>query len=166
MTSCPKEWKALVKSSLTYAGSSYDDTMPQFNEPANLYGHTCDICGKGGRSFPISKALAAHMRRAHGVRCMYRVFVDGSGLCPICKTYLHTRLRVIAHLSDPRRNLKCREAIHNGTVPRLPDSLVAELDALDTGFRRTAQRAGLSHPVAHKVARRQDGRKSGRPAAH
>ena len=112
------------------------------------------------------KALLAHKRKVHGVRCIAREYVDGTGTCPACHTNLHSRLRVIAHLSDPRRNLQCREAIQNGTVQRLPDSLITELDAADRVFRRDAQRAGLSKPVAIGTATKSDGRKCGRPATH
>ena len=104
------------------------------------------------------------MRTKHGVRNMYRMYINSSGKCPVCETFLHTRLRVIAHLSDPRRNIICREAICSGKVTQLSPEEVARLDALDTELRRNAQRAGLSHPTAVTSARRANGAKCGRPA--
>ena len=96
-------------------------------------------------------------RSTHGVRNMYRMYVDHTGVCPVCHTNLHTRLRVIAHLSDTRRNLSCRTAIHAGRVQELSSDAVSRLDALDTVQRREAQRQGLSGPRATMPARRKDG---------
>ena len=166
MMSSHAEWKLLVKSSLAYSDSNCDVTVPADFVAVNLVGYTCLQCDGGVRSFPTQKALASHMRSAHNVKNMYRLYVDGSGKCPVCSTNLHSRLRVIAHLSDPRRNLKCRQAIHDGTVQSLPQSEVTKLDALDTLARREAQRAGRSHPIASESACKADGRKCGRPATH
>ena len=80
------------------------------------------------------------------------MYVDGSGKCPDCQTNLHTCLRVIAHLSDPRRNLPCRNALAGGTFEPLPEEHVATLDAKDRIERRAARRAGRTHPGGHQCS--------------
>ena len=163
MVDFPTEWKAIVKQ-YCFSVSVYDDG-PTLRHPlpgAPIF--SCSLCIGAAPFFSSSKALASHMRTKHGVRNMCRTYVDSTGKCPVCGTVLHTRLRVTAHLSDPRRNIMCREAIFSGTVAQLSLEEVSRLDALDAELRRNAQRAGLSHPTAVTSALRANGAKCGRPA--
>jgi hypothetical protein len=146
--------------------STYDSMPLEGVPPPGVLSFTCHLCSVSTLTFATSKVLASHQRAAHGVRNMYRKYVDHSGVCPVCHTMLYTRLRVIAHLSDKRRNLNCRAAILEGRVKELSSDAVSRLDALDTAQRREAQRAGKSHPVAVRCAVRASGKKCGRPAAH
>ena len=163
MIEFPTEWKAIVKQ-YHFPSSVYDDGPTSRQPLPGAPTFSCSLCIGASCVFSSSKALASHMRTKHGIRNIFRMYVDSSGKCPVCETVLHTRLRVIAHLSDPRRNTMCREAICGGTVAQLSLDEVARLDALDTELRRNAQRAGLSHPTAVTSARRANGAKCGRPA--
>ena len=163
MTDHPAEWKALVKL-LKFHESAVDSEATAFAPSASLQSHLCTICSAPYPVFASRKGLCQHMRVAHGIRNHYRTFVDDSGKCPVCRTCLHTRLRVLAHLSDPRRNTTCRDAIDAGQVRALPSDRVAQLDALDTARRTAARRDGHTHCLATRSAVRSNGKQCGRPA--
>ena len=108
--------------------------------------HSCKTCVQ---SFPSSKSLKAHMRRKHGVRCLQRLHAEANGVCPVCRTDFHTRLRCLAHLCDFRRT-RCWNAIllDPNSFPPLPLDRVAALDEIDKDFKREAWRSGHSHVIA------------------
>ena len=157
MIHCPLGWKSLVK--LFVHNHSCFDRDPTLSViPFAPQPHLCTLCIPRHVAFPTAKALAQHMRIVHGE------FIDASGVCPVCGTNLHTRLRVIAHLSDPRRNIKGRQALCSGLFPRLPLSTLSVLDVIDMKERRQARKAGRTHVVAVQPAHRANGRICGRPA--
>ena len=73
-------------------------------------------------------------------------------MCPVCKSNLFTRLRVIAHLSDKRYAKACREAVASGQIPRLAEEEVFRFDDLDKLARRQAFRAEHSRVPAARPA--------------
>ena len=115
----------------------------------------CDECPQPAPAYATSKGLACHKRKKHGRRTELRFFVDGSGVCPVCKTQLFTRLRVITHLSDKRYVKACRDAVASGQIPRLPEEEVLRLDDLDKLARRQAFRAGHTRVPAARRAIKQ-----------
>ena len=165
MVEYPCEWKCLVKQ-MSSPESTYDQRTAVCVSPGPLDGFACHLCTVNPPCFPSVRALKSHKRAIHKVRNQFRTYVDESEHCPVCQTYLHTRLRVIAHLSDPRRNLTCREAILQGRATALAPDLVQRLDAIDAKARKDAQRMGKSHPLAVGSALKACGTKCGRPASH
>ena len=105
-----------------------------------------------------------HMRTKHNVRPDMRYYVDGSGRCPVCLTVLHTRLRVLRHLWDKRRNIACRKAIVDGAIARLETEEVEALDDLDKAERKAAKATGHTRPIARGAARKHSGKLTGRAA--
>jgi len=95
-------------------------------------------------AFPTSKARDMHMRIRHGVRCEWRKFIGKDNACPHCAVVFSTRLRAIAHLNDPRRNIACREAVQSGKHKAISDKLLAEYDEQDRITRKEAFKAGRS----------------------
>jgi len=111
-------------------------------------------------AFSTGKALQSHMRTKHRVRSSISMYIDDSGLCPICSTNFRSRIRVISHLSDVRRP-KCRDCILTGCVPVIADSLYVQLQERDKQLRRKALHQGHTHPIASGSARTADGRTVG-----
>ena len=106
-----------------------------------------------------SRALESHQRAKHGVRLHIKRFI-GSAVCPSCGTDFKDRLRCIRHVSD-RRRTKCAEWIlENGS--QLSEVTLKALDAVDTGLRREAQRAGRTNHIAVAPARNACGKVVGR----
>ena len=53
--------------------------------------HPCDICSA---TFPTKKALWSHERERHGLTHPVKRKIDGSGVCPCCKTSFLQRIRL------------------------------------------------------------------------
>ena len=155
-------WDAVV-GTIYYTSSVSDSHASASNCSSNTYiCNTCPAAHDGSRPcWSTQKALDSHLRAKHGVLSVYRIYVDGSGVCPVCKTKFNSRLRCIAHLSDSRRK-KCSTALVTGTYPTLDACTVTKLDLLDRESRRQAQQAGHTHPLAHKPAIKSDGKIVGR----
>ena len=68
--------------------------------------------------------------------------------CQVCGKVFSTRTRALAHLNDPRKNRRCRDAVLNGQVPQLPDDEVSRLDEQARAERAAARKAGLSQPAS------------------
>jgi hypothetical protein len=111
----PDEWTASV-SKINFLASVFDQ-----HEFEPLVGHVqnfaCDLCPAPGPSFSTAKARDQHLRVKHGITSSVKMYIDGSGICPICMTNFRSRSRVIAHVSDTRRP-KCRNKIFRGRVPQ------------------------------------------------
>jgi hypothetical protein len=116
---------------------------------------SCEVCSL---SFSNEKACLQHCRAKHRLRCYESQFVDDSGRCPVCHTVLHTRLRVLWHLCDPRRNLRCRAALRSGSVATQPPEQVLLWEEADRLARATARKAGCIHPQAVGTALRSTGK--------
>ena len=124
---------------------------------------SCSMCAGPERpAFASQKALAQHMRIAHGLRSPMRAFAPASGTCSACGVAFRTRLRLLTHLSDSRRP-KCREWLLAHGAP-LPEAVIASLDEVDKVSRRAAQRAGLSYVAAVLPALAPNGKVVGRVA--
>ena len=119
--------------------------------------YLCDISVQGTLpSFPNTKDLKQHQRIKHKIKNMMRYFADADGVCHACGTLFHTRLRLLAHLSDNRRTA-CHDKLIRYDGNRLSDVRVHALDLLDRTARRQAQQAGHSHVLAVGHARSQRG---------
>eukprot|EP00973_Karenia_brevis_P043593 6040763-Karenia_brevis.AAC.1 len=57
---------------------------------------TCNLC-VAKPAFKSAKALASHQRVKHNMRNPLGVFLDSSGICPVCGANFHNRVRVLAH---------------------------------------------------------------------
>ena len=97
------------------------------------------------------KALLCHQRTKHGFRNPMRFFADDDGVCGACGTNFRTRLRLMDHLSDARRT-HCRDVCNGGTVTKLSNERVEELDELDRVARTAARQSGHSHVIAQLPA--------------
>ena len=94
-----------------------------------------------------------------------RFFAPADGICQVCKSEFHTRLRRLAHLCDSRRP-KCRAILlNNPQFVSLSNDEVNELDEIDKVQRREATRQGHTHPIAKYSAKTKDGRVVGRVMA-
>ena len=79
-------------------------------------------------------------------------------------TVLHSRLRVLRHSYDPRRNKRCREALRAGQAPTMSVEDLEQWEASDRLARASARKEGRIHPQAVKTARRASGIRCGRLA--
>ena len=57
-------------------------------------------------------------------------------------------LRAIAHLTDARKNVSCRTACIDGSIPPLPADVVDKLDVVASSARAAARKAGHTQPLA------------------
>jgi hypothetical protein len=98
--------------------------------------------------------MQQHRGIRHKVRSPQRYHAEAHGRCGACGTCLLSRLRLLAHLSDPRRP-KCWKYIcdHPDRDAHLSEERVKELDEADQIDRREAQRQGKSHVIAVGPAR-------------
>ena len=80
----------------------------------------CTFCDA---EFATKAALCAHKFAAHGVRASARQFIDGSGVCPVCRGVFHSRRRVLKHVQGPvHGSALCSEIVASGVLPRLSDA--------------------------------------------
>ena len=128
------------------------DPVASSDRPAAAFVFACKLCANPQPAFSSGKALASHQRTMHGIRSPMRLYADSHGICPNCGTLFHTRLRLLAHLTDSRRP-RCRLAILNGDYTPLSANRVQELDVLDTAARRDSHKLGQTHPIAIQSAR-------------
>jgi len=152
----PKVWADAV--SMLYFSESRLDQVAQPSAPivAVVSTFACDKCET---AFASSRALQSHIRIKHKVRCLQRLYAGSSGVCSVCKTIFNTRLRLIAHLSDTRRDkCWCEIRAHPRKYKPLSAELVADLDEKDKVSRPDAQKQGKSHPTAVGSARTSGGK--------
>eukprot|EP00973_Karenia_brevis_P015110 2065566-Karenia_brevis.AAC.1 len=71
MADYPAEWKLMVKD-WNFAESAYDACAAVSKTLPGQQFFCCSLCDGETRAFPSSKALASHMRIAHGIRNIYR----------------------------------------------------------------------------------------------
>eukprot|EP00973_Karenia_brevis_P000276 38773-Karenia_brevis.AAC.1 len=98
----------------------------------------------------------SHCRTKHGHRSDVNQYVGKISVCPVCKKDFHSRLRLLAHLSESRhrskkihgRRLLCKDAITSGMYPKVPAAELQEAIHLDRQLLREARRAGRSHVIA------------------
>ena len=121
--------------------------------------HVCHECTHRP-AFETQKALLLHRRIRHKYRDLIVTYVDGSGVCPVCGTSFHSRLRCMAHLTDSRRT-KCRDVILAGSFPSVSSVQLAKLEESDRVARRLAFKNGHSHALASSSAVTVDGKKIG-----
>ena len=160
--SFPVQFRVFVRC-LFFSESVCDPTAKLVPPPRALAVPTfpCEVCGN---IVSTAKACLQHCRVKDKMRCYEAQFVDDSGRCPVCRTNLVTRLRVLRHLCDPRRNRKCRLALAEGRVEAQPLESLLAWEHADKVARQQAMREGRIHPQAVGTALRADGRKCGRPA--
>ena len=146
---CPNEWAALV-AKLNFVESVLDTCCPIVHAQ-HLNTHVCDLCPEPRPSFPSAKACNQHMRIRHAIKSPVKVYIDGSGVCPICQTNFSSRLRVLAHVSDTRRP-KCRDQILAGACAPLPRAVFSKLEAKDRSSLKAARKQGNTHVIATQSA--------------
>ena len=99
-------------------------------------------CNQCSRQFPSSKSLQTHRMKAHGVVTEWSRRIDASGICPVCCSVFHTRLRVLNHV----RSSACKAAVEE--VPLLSASTLDALRLSDRAARSAARRDGFTAPRA------------------
>ena len=109
MISQPETWHSLIDK-LRYVGSCVDVVKASESLAAVVSTYACSDCNA---SFASNKALLCHCRKAHGFRDSVRLFLNADGVCPVCQTFFHSRLRVIAHVND-RRSKVCKPSFLSG----------------------------------------------------
>ena len=127
-------------------------------EEAAAVPFACSQCT--GVAFATNQALLQHMRIKHKAKIVISAFIDGSGVCPACKTCLVTRLRVLKHLSDKRRT-KCSDRILGGEFAMVGRDELVKLDEIDRTAKREAWRSGHTSVPAVGQAKKSDGRRVG-----
>eukprot|EP00973_Karenia_brevis_P001890 256807-Karenia_brevis.AAC.1 len=146
MTGEPRKWSMAV-ATLYFVEASCDAEM---HEPSDLAPPvTSFCCAECCAAFPTSKALQSHRRTKHKIRAPQRYYAFPNGVCPVCKTCFNTRLRLLAHLSDSRRD-KCWKQIceHPSLFAGLNKDQVDEFDAADRTARRQSRQLGHTHVLA------------------
>ena len=143
LTNFPREWSELVAACFSPDSSvAKSRSDPTVGEAA---GHTCTQCGA---AFFSGKALAQHARIAHGTRSEWHRYIGKTARCLVCRLKFSTRLRAVAHLSDPRHNLRCRAAILDGQVRPLSKAYLSTLEEQARVERAAARAAGGTHPLS------------------
>jgi len=177
MFNFPSAWSELVSAlhildlseDFALGGSHLAPHSSPIDLPTRPYSHFCEICLQKNiiSGFSSSKALRSHMRVAHKVRNPLRVFLDGSGRCPVCCVEFRSRTRCLAHVSESRcrgkSRVTCRSILEGGTFQPLPPHIVATLDEDDRCHRRSARASGRSQPLTEVPAKR--ARIRGQPAS-
>ena len=132
-------WRELVYN-ISFYWSAADPTAADAPTSTREFKcHECSLC------FASRKAMLQHRRVLHDEKCEARLWIDSSATCPVCKVKFGSRLRAIAHLTDPRRDKCSSQLLHH---PKLDPNLVEELDAADTVARTAAKRQGRPTPLA------------------
>jgi DNA-directed RNA polymerase subunit RPC12/RpoP len=146
----PERWSVAVNA-LFFQDSASDKLRAIFPAEVTVQ-YRCSQCTA---SFPTSKAMLAHMRSKHGIRCPQRYYSYNDGQCPVCKTCFQSRLRVLAHLSDSRQGRdKCWVCIaaNPQNYVWLTEDQTKEFDNFDRKARREARQAGHTHALASMSA--------------
>ena len=110
----------------------------------------CELCPAPHPAFKSHKALAQHQRTTHGVKSAARFYANANGTCASCGTRFHTRLRLMAYLTDKRRT-KCLVWLQDN-VPALSNQRVKDFDEDDRLARKEARRSGHTHAIAKEPA--------------
>ena len=155
VTTMPKYFDKCVHE-LSFVSSSLDSVaLCYFDIPSAF---KCEACSL---SFACSRALHMHCMKLHAIRSIFRYYADADGVCPICSSDFLTRLRLISHLSDPRRT-KC--SVHLHLVTKLTEARVEELDQHDRYLKQASKKQGHSHVLAVGQATSASGRLLGKPS--
>jgi len=144
ITAQSDRWHTLTNS-LFYTNSCLDKSVGVDNE--SQLNFQCQICAAPQPAFATAKALAQHQRTKHKMRVNLRWYVDDSGVCPCCKNIYHTRIRVMAHLQNPKKP-ECKTHVLSGFLNPLSASEVQRLDSLDAAAIRAARKQGHAYPKA------------------
>ena len=174
----PREWKLILKKYYTTA----DDIVSPVN--ASLSAQVPLPCGapnnSGGTStrdagnasvdglhqgmvcdapaFTTAKAFRQHARIKHGQTSAIARSRRNITVCCICKSEFHTRLRLVAHLSDHRIRSKLRGTNCHHEFLKIPGAILSEGTALSPALRQqqnaalTVARAGGHSRVLAKRA--------------
>ena len=103
--------------------------------------------------------MLQHRRVLHSEKCQARMWIDADATCPVCRTRFGSRLRAIAHLTDPRR-AKCSSQLDQ--FPMVAADVVDELDLADREARTIAKRKGRPTPLTPAAAVLANGKRIGR----
>ena len=150
----PKMWHGIIYK-VNYSDSILDSKQGVLASVPLAF--KCDDCSK---CFATQQALLQHKRIAHMWRDPIVKFIDGTGLCPVCGTHFVSRLRMLAHVTDSRRD-RCRKHILKGSFPTQTDKQLAFLADADAQARKDARSQGRSHAIAQGSARRSCGTRIG-----
>ena len=161
----PNQWKEYIKAlniSSSICDSKKGDKRNSHIDPPPValdqLKHVCAVCNAAGSgekrsfSFLTSRALQAHERTVHFARNPIKKYIDGSGVCPICKITFASRLRVIAHCTEKRlrgkARVSCNAVLVSGVVPCVSPETLEKLDAFDRKARNAAVANGRTQPIA------------------
>ena len=100
ITEAGDNWSTYVNR-LSYVESVLDRNPGNSDVVANYRCDQCDTC------FPSIRALKSHQRRLHGIRSPMRFYAYPDGICRGCQVKFSNHVRLLCHLSDPRRP-KCQ----------------------------------------------------------
>ena len=158
--SAPQAWSALMRDAKMWHDVVYKinftnsilDSKQAVSTSVQL-AFKCDDCSK---CFATQQALHQHKRIAHKWRDPIVKFIDGSGLCPVCGTHFVSLLRMLAHVTDFRRD-RCRNIILERSFPAQTDKQLALLEAAGEQAREDARSHGRSHAIAQGSSRRSCG---------
>ena len=155
----PLRWKQSV--AMLHFVDSLCDVRALPDDAQTCRPHVCTDCHV---AFATAKQLAQHRRIKHGERCPQRFYAPASGICPACHTTFGTRLALLSHLCDSRRNA-CWNAITRNPkrYAKMPATTVEALDDVDREARNAARKSGHTHALATGGCVRSDGTHVGRP---
>ena len=154
-----KNGLSLFLLTLHFPESRCDASRDNAHAPAQALNFKCSVCDE---CFLSSKALECHKRIRHKSRAPQRFYAPASGVCPVCQNVYNSRLRLLAHLCDRRRD-RCWKTITvcPSNYTALSPTPVDELDVSDRCARREACKAGHSHSLAVGTARTAAGKSIG-----
>ena len=162
MIQFPKEWLQITRLTLSASSDQERQTKPASHAfVPYICTFQCVLCTEKP-CFPSAKSLGMHMRIKHGIRESLQSRIGDISICPGCHTQYHSRARLLRHLTDKRRAVKCRELVN--TLPLIPDDLYSQLTAKAADERKEARKVGMTHPLAIRSATKADGRRTGRTA--
>ena len=149
----PVEWRAVVD--LYHTCSNDDDNLSSKHIITNVQTCRCPTCEA---TFLTPKALAQHARIKHSVQSAASVCIPSISICPMCSTDYHTRVALLAHLSDFRIRLKirntccAREYVASNPV-QLPRDISEQVCDQARLLRKRAHADGHTHPIQKVLAK-------------
>ena len=110
----------------------------------------CPICSE-----VVSKGISfsRHLVLIHQFRQPERVFVDGSGRCPVCWMQFSSRGGVLAHLVGRKTwGTACSRQLWLSGYPGLPEEELAKLDKLDAERKKKLRSKGRAAKTTDRPA--------------
>ena len=151
-SNCKRFKKHLAKFSKSrIANVVIQDNLPAQDTLVCAPQFSCTLCQK---SFGTFQQQSLHSFKAHGIKSLWRLYVDVSCTCQVCMVHFHTRDRLLNHLRY--RSKVCKYKMHL-RGPVCSAEVALELDLASTKVNTGLYSQGLRNHAATSAAFRIDG---------